>query len=55
MMAAAVIVWFLSCMAYLVQALFRESETYARLKQWRRSRLDLRREELKTETRGEGR
>jgi hypothetical protein len=33
MITAAVLVWFLGCMAYLVQALVRESAAYARMKQ----------------------
>jgi hypothetical protein len=45
-MTAAVLAWFLTCMAYLVQALVRESAAYARMKQrfalWRQVRSDLR-------------
>jgi hypothetical protein len=48
-MMAAVLVWFLACMTYLVQALFRESETWARLKRWRRTRRDMRHEAVKAE------
>jgi hypothetical protein len=44
-MTAAVLAWFLACMAYLCQALFRESELWARMKQrwqlWRQVRRDL--------------
>ena len=45
-MTAAVLAWFFFCMAYLVQALVRESAAYARMKQrfelWSHVRHDLR-------------
>jgi hypothetical protein len=49
MIAAAILVWFLSCMLYLIQALVRESETYARMKRWLRARRDMSHEAVKAE------